>query len=93
MTVATEEDIDLCDQEVSKPHVLHIIPDRDGVREVTWYPSNPVEVEIARRVFAELVGAHYLAYTGARNGGEATRVAVFDPHIEELYLAGPMFGG
>lgn len=69
------------------------VPVTGGDTKIIWTPDNEVEVNNARRTFAELRERGYATFSVRDNGERNERVAEFDPHAEKLIFVPPMMGG
>lgn len=70
-----------------------LIMDRTGHTTVTWDPTKPVEVEVAKATFDRLVKEGYNAFKveGADNQGE--RMRTFDPKAGKIMMVPHLVGG
>lgn len=69
------------------------ILDATGDTKLIWSPSNPDEVENARRTFNDLKAKGYLAYSVSADGSKGSVLTAFDPNAEKIILSPPVRGG
>lgn len=64
-----------------------------GDTKVYWSPTNPDEVENARRTFRDLRTKGHLAYKLLGDGSKGEQLLEFDPTAAQIILAPAMKGG
>lgn len=84
---------DMSEIEIVAPkHVMHYL-NYEGDHRQTWDPENADEVEAARKLFVDLLGKGFLAYT-VKSGGEPDKLTrKFDPQYGKIIMRPPMAGG
>lgn len=66
---------------------------KEGDTKIIFDPSQPAEVENARRSFNELKAKGYIAYSVKAGGDKGEIMREFDPKCEKIIMAPPMVGG
>lgn len=61
-----------------------------GDVQLTWDKSKPDEVKQARKVFDDLIGQGYQAFSGPKID---TVLKAFDPKVDRIALLPPIVGG
>lgn len=72
------------------------IMDKGGDTKLRWDPSNPDEVENARRTFNELKAKNFMAFSVEGTKGNRRQGSVlqaFDATAERVIMTPPMAGG
>ena len=65
-----------------------ILTATDGDRRVPWDPSDPNQVDEARRRFHDYLRQGYRAYGVGRRGQRGERIVDFDPNLGEILFTG-----
>lgn len=68
---------------------------RSGDTRLMWDKSKPAEVEAAKKMFDELRGKGYMAFSVIEKavGDKGEQVHSFDADAEKIIMAAPMRGG
>jgi hypothetical protein len=68
---------------------------RQGDTRLMWDKSKPDEVRAARKMFDDLRGKGYLAFSVIERavGDRGEQLRTFDPEAEKIIMAAPMQGG
>ena len=73
---------------------MAIMSRREGDTKVIWDKANADEVANARRMFDELVGKGFAAFSvKGKDGEKDQRIRAFDPAAERIILVPAMQGG
>lgn len=67
--------------------------DSTGDTKLIWDEANDTEVDAARKLFAELKGKGYLAYTVDKAGHQAEVIHEFDPAAVAIIMTPQLVGG
>ena len=71
---------------------LHVL-DHSGDTRIEWDPSNPDEVEMARRAFKTAQDKKMLIYKTRADGSKAEQLREFDPRAERIIATRQTVGG
>ena len=66
---------------------------RQGDTKIIWDRNNSDEISAAQRLFNDLRGTGYLAFSVQKGGEKGVQIFYFDPQAEKIILAPPMRGG
>jgi len=66
---------------------------RIGDTQVHWDPTNPQEVETAKKAFDALFGKGFLAFKLNDDGSQGEQIRAFDSTAAKIILSPPMAGG
>jgi hypothetical protein len=69
------------------------IMDQTGHSEVTWDPTKPVEVQVAKESFDSLTKKGYSAFRVNEDGGRSERMREFDPKAGKIMMVPQLVGG
>ena len=69
------------------------IMDVTGHTEITWDPTRPVEVSVAKSAFEKLMAERYSAFSVGEDGGRGTRINTFDPKAGKIMMVPQLVGG
>lgn len=67
--------------------------DNTGDTRTEWNKDNPIEVEVANKLFQKLKDKGYLIYKTRRDGSKAEQLHRFDPDAERIMATPPIVGG
>ena len=73
-------------------HLMRVI-DETGDSKLIWDSANEAEVEAARKLFNELKGKRYKAFSVKKDGEPGSVITSFDPNAEKIIMQPPMAGG
>ena len=65
----------------------------EGDTKLIWDSENKDEVEAAKKMFNELKGKGYSAFSVKKNGEQGRRLTNFDAEEEKIIMAPAMKGG
>lgn len=74
------------------PNTLHKM-DGTGDSKLMWNSDVAVEVDAAKKMFDDLRGKGYLAFTVKKDGDKGTQITAFDKFAEKIIMAPPLRGG
>jgi hypothetical protein len=74
------------------PNAISVL-DHTGDTRHEWDPSNPAEVEIARKAFQVAKDKKYLIYRTRADGTRAEQMRTFDPNAERIVCTPQTVGG
>lgn len=69
------------------------VMDRTGHTTVTWDPTKPVEVDVAREAFDSLIGEGYNAFRVEGEDQRGERIRTFDPKAGKIMMVPQLVGG
>lgn len=73
-------------------HVMQIM-DVTGHSEISWDPTKPVEVEVAKAAYEKLIQERYQAFRVDEDGDQGQRMANFDPKAGKIMMVPQLVGG
>lgn len=70
-----------------------LIMDRTGHTKTTWNPDDEDEVDVARRMFADLTARGYSAFRVKGDDDMGKRLTSFDPRAKTMIMVPQLVGG
>lgn len=71
---------------------MHIM-DQTGHSTITWDPTKPIEVDVARDAFDKLIRERYNAFRVEGADNQGARMTSFDPKAGKIMMVPQLVGG
>lgn len=69
------------------------IMDQTGHSTITWDPTKPVEVDVARDAFDKLIKERYQAFRVEASERQGSKMTSFDPQAGKIMMVPQLVGG
>lgn len=71
---------------------MHIM-DQTGHSTISWDPTKPIEVDVARDAFDKLIKERYNAFRVEGSDRQGERITSFDPKAGKIMMVPQLVGG